>query len=63
MIICQMHSLHIKQKGISKYRNCKTMEWKGRNLLNDNFRNLLNDNFRNLLNDNLLRILLIELTL
>jgi hypothetical protein len=36
MIICQMHMLHIKQKVIRKYRNCKTMEWKGRNLFNDN---------------------------
>lgn len=34
--ICQMHRLHIKQKCISKYRNCKTVEWKGRNLFSDN---------------------------
>jgi len=31
-----MHRLDIKQKGIRKYRNCKTMEWKGRDLFSDN---------------------------
>jgi len=31
-----MHRLHIKQKGIRKYQNCKTMEWKGRDLFSNN---------------------------
>jgi hypothetical protein len=36
IIIFQMHKLDIKQKGIRKYWNCKTMKWKCRDLFNHN---------------------------